>query len=131
VDLESGWKRVLELARKKPIISMVLGNAVPLELKEGTLRIGFAPDQTLAIESLSREQQRANLESMASDAFGTPLKVAFELREDIAATLSSRPAEEQKDTFDPETFKNDELIKRALDLFRAEIQGVTGSLQNN
>src|SRR5207248_3416872 len=51
--LDGLWRQLLEEVRsKRPLILSWLEKAVPLQIGNGVLRLGFPADQTLALESL-------------------------------------------------------------------------------
>ena len=119
-SIESTWSRLLQVvATRRPLILSWIELGTPILLDKGTLRLGFPRDQELAVESLSRTNNRKLLEDVLSEILGAPWKVAFEMREDLsspAAAITGKPS----DTL--QSFKNDPMIQKALEIFKAEIQ---------
>jgi DNA polymerase III subunit gamma/tau len=118
---ESAWPRIMDVIRdRRPLIVSWLGPATPFYPERGTLKLAFPKDQSIAIESLSRPNNRKILEDVAGEILGGNWKLEFELREDLSATPmksdSTRPVDPK------EVFKNDPMIQKALEIFKAEIQ---------
>ncbi len=116
------WAAVIEAVRERRrfIISWVEAG-VFLGIEGSTCIIGFPKSQGLALESLMRATNRAFLEDVLSETSGRPLTLRCEIREDLVAP----PPSEKKDDspLDPvEALKNDPLIRKALEIFKGEIQ---------
>jgi DNA polymerase-3 subunit gamma/tau len=118
---ESIWPQILQTIRaRRPLIVSWLEHATPLFPERGTLKLAFPTEQSIAVESLSRPNNRKILEEITSEILGAPCKLEFELRDDLSAggEKSETPV-----PVDPmELFKNDPKIQKALELFKAEIQ---------
>jgi DNA polymerase III subunit gamma/tau len=118
---ESIWPQIVQTIRaRRPLIVSWLERATPLFPERGTLKLAFPTEQSIAVESLSRPNNRKILEEIASEILGVPCKLEFELRDDLS---SGREKFEMSAPADPiELFKNDPKIQKALELFKAEIQ---------
>jgi hypothetical protein len=68
---------------------------------------------------LSRPNNRKILEDVASEIFGGRWKLEFELRDELPTRTKYEPLQPAKPT---EVFKNDPMIQKALEIFKAEIQ---------
>lgn len=119
-SLDSSWLRVLqEVSSRRPLVLSWIESASPLRFESGTLTLGFPKDRAIAIESLSRANTKTFLEEICGEVLGQACKLEFELKDGLAPV--SRPAAPKP--VDPmEDFKNDPLIQKALELFKAEIQ---------
>ena len=119
-SLDSSWLRVLqEVSGRRPLILSWIESASPLRFESGTLTLGFPKDRAIAVESLSRANTKAFLEEICGEILGHACKLQFELKDGL--TPVPRPAAPKP--VDPmEDFKNDPLIRKALELFKAEIQ---------
>ena len=116
----SAWPRILEaIRRRRPLIVSWLEPAIPLYPERGTLKLAFPKNQSIAVESLSRPNNRKILEDVASEIFGGKWKLEFELRDELPARTKYEPLQPAKPT---EVFKNDPMIQKALEIFKAEIQ---------
>jgi DNA polymerase-3 subunit gamma/tau len=117
---ESAWPRILETIRaRRPLIVSWLEPATPFYPERGTLKLLFPRDQSIAVESLSRPNNRKILEDVASEMLGGRWKLEFELRDQLPARTKYEPLQPAKPT---EVFKNDPMIQKALEIFKAEIQ---------
>ena len=82
---ESAWPKILDAIRsRRPLIVSWLEPATPLYPERGTLRLAFPKDQFLAVESLSRPNNRKILEDVAGEILGGDWKLDFELQEDLS-----------------------------------------------
>jgi DNA polymerase-3 subunit gamma/tau len=117
---ESAWPRILETIRtRRPLIVSWLEPAIPLFPERGTLKLTFPKNQPIAVESLSRPNNRRILEDVATEILGGTWKLEFELRDDLSVPLNPEPPPPA----DPmAVFKNDPMIQKALEIFKAEIQ---------
>jgi DNA polymerase III subunit gamma/tau len=117
----SAWPRILEaIRRRRPLIVSWLEPATPLYPERGTLKLAFPRDQSIAVESLSRPNNRKILEEVTGEILGGSWKLEFELRDDLSV---ARPKSEPPRPVDQiEIFKNDPMIQKALEIFKAEIQ---------
>jgi DNA polymerase III subunit gamma/tau len=117
---EAAWPRILETIRaRRPLIVSWLEPATPIYPEHGTLKLLFPRDQSIAAESLSRPNNRKILEDVAGEIFGGRWKLEFELRDELPARPKYEPLQPAKPT---EVFKNDPMIQKALEIFKAEIQ---------
>jgi DNA polymerase-3 subunit gamma/tau len=118
---ESVWLRVRqEVGSRRPLILSWIELATPLVLENGILRLGFPKGQELAAESLSRPNHRKLLEDVLSEILGDTWKMEFETRDDLSSPTPKTAAEEAVGSM--QTFKNDPMIQKALEIFKAEIQ---------
>jgi hypothetical protein len=119
--MEPAWKRVLEEVRnRRPLIVSWIEPATPLSFENGTLKLGFPKDYSLAIESLSRPNNLKLLEEVVGQVLGGAWRLEFELRDDLSpADMKREPVQPSKPM---EDFKKDPMIQKALEIFKAEIQ---------
>jgi len=121
LSIESAWPRLLQVvATRRPLILSWVELGTPILLDDGTFRLGFPKDQELAVESLSRPNNRKLLEDILSEILGNPCKIGFEILEDLSPPTSPRTSAEPTDPL--QSFKNDPMIQKALEIFKAEIQ---------
>jgi DNA polymerase-3 subunit gamma/tau len=121
VDINTLWTDVLVAVRRdRPLITTWLEAGMLLDVTGGTVRLGFPPEQKLAMESLLRANNRTFLESLFAQLAGETLSLQCETREGLQIQPVNIPAPVQADPM--EEFKNDPLIRKALEIFKAEIQ---------
>jgi len=118
------WPALLaQIRRKRPLISSWIEAGTLIEIAANQAIIGFPTDQTLAVDSLMRQNNRVFLESLISELAGATLSIRCELREGLVVTPVVIPEQKPPTPADPmEEFKNDPLIRKALEIFKGEIQ---------
>src|SRR5206468_9418324 len=122
---ESAWPRILqEIRSRRPLIVSWLEAATPVFPESGTLKLVFGKDKSIAFESLSRQNNRRLLEQVVGEILGSSWQLEFELREELPA--ASQKTEPPQPVDPMEIFRNDPMIQKALELFKAEIQSDSG-----
>jgi len=121
-DLAQLWIEIVTQVReRRPLIQEYFAAAVPISLsKHNELLLGFPPDQSMAMETLLRPNNRKFIEQLLSDKLEAPITVRGETREGLTAI--DIPAKVERQTDAEGDFKNDPLIQKALEIFQAEIQ---------
>ena len=88
--------------------------------------VGFPPQQKTAMESLAIPRTREFLEALIKEISGQSWSIKFVLKEGLAvaapveAPAEARPKKEETQA----TFKDDPLIREALEIFKGEIKTV-------
>jgi hypothetical protein len=120
--LEEIWQRLREGVRqRRPFISTWLDAGMLLSMEGKTAVIGFPTAQAIPAEYCQQTANRKLLETILGEVTGRTISLRCETREGLEVTPPPPP--EPEVPRDPmEEFKNDPLIKRALEIFRAEIQ---------
>ena len=124
-SIEDIWPKMMrEVSTKRQMILSFLEKAVPELGADDTLTLAFPEDQAFAVENLQRPNNRQFLEGLISNLRGKLTNLQCVMRANvIAPTITySAPAEPVLDPM--EAFKNDPLIRKALDIFKAEITSV-------
>jgi DNA polymerase-3 subunit gamma/tau len=131
-EIEAVWPKVVQMAyMRRPLIKTWIDSARLLGAEGSSVLLGFPPDQKTVMESLARPANRSFLEALLKEVSGIDCKVKLSLEENLPPAA---PAEEieaeselapQKADDSIESFKNDPLIKEALELFKGEIKSVT------
>ena len=118
------WPRlVLEVREKKPLLRGWVESGTLLGIEQGVCRIGFPEKAAFAMESLGKTTTRNFLEETVSRLTGQPVTVKLEMRPGLVVEPVVLPEKAPEPVVDPmEQFKNDPLIRRALELFQAELQ---------
>ena len=118
VDGVEFWRGFLDAVRRdRKLISAWVEAGALLGIEGGTLTIGFPATQAFAREFL--EQGHLDfLADKAAEILGRKVKVRLETREGLIVAPPPPPPTQR----DPmEVYKDDPLIKKALEIFRAEI----------
>jgi len=123
-DLHNVWSQVVtEVRAKKPLLRAWAEAGTLASLAGGVAVIAFPEDQAFAMESLSKPITRKFLQETITRFAGQPVELKFEKRAGLQVAPVELPETSVQAPADPMAeFKNDPLIKRALELFQAEIQ---------
>jgi len=117
------WETLVQTVRKnRPLVSNWLENAMLVANEGNVCVLALAPDQNITKEFLERDHLTF-LQETISDILGRPIKIRLELREGVVPVSIPKP-EPEKPKDPAEDFKNDPLIKKALEIFKADIQTV-------
>jgi DNA polymerase III subunit gamma/tau len=132
VDHEAVWKRTVEQIRtRRPLIRGWVESAKALGTEGRFFVLGFPPEQKTAMESVASPRTREFLEALIKEISGQDLKIKFTLKEGLPiatvaeppAALDELPAKKKGDS--QAMFKDDPLIREALEIFKGEIKTVS------
>jgi DNA polymerase-3 subunit gamma/tau len=132
VDHEAVWKKAVEQIRtRRPLIRGWVESAKALGTEGRFFLLGFPPEQKTAMESVASPRTRDFLEALIREISGQDLKMKFTLKEGLPvatvaeppATLGELPAKKTGDS--QAMFKDDPLIREALEIFKGEIKTVS------
>ena len=124
-DVVEIWSAVIQRVRKeRPLVASNVEATMLLEINADAALVGIDSRDTLSVDLLDSPNNRKFLERLLAEATGRPLTIKFAKREGLIAAPPPREPEPQpaapKDPL--QEFKNDPLIRKALELFKAEIQ---------
>ncbi|MEO6872094.1 MAG: DNA polymerase III subunit gamma/tau [Chthoniobacterales bacterium] len=134
-DVANIWPQAVQLTyQRRPLIKTWIDLAQFLGTDGRNFLLGFAPDQKTVMESLSRPTNRSFLEGLLKELTGQDWTVKLSLVEGLPS--ASPPTEERRPSANPlpaskqpndtaGSFKDDPLIKEALEIFKGEIKSVT------
>ena len=128
VDAEAIWPALIrEVRANRTKLRMWVETGSLTAIEGGIAHITFPDEQGLSLQHCEEKENRAYLENVLSTLAGRALKVKCEMRSDFTVTPvpAAQAAESKKEAArDPmEEFKNDPLIVKALEIFKAEIAG--------
>jgi DNA polymerase-3 subunit gamma/tau len=117
------WPQVLGRVRKeRPLIQAWIEAGELVEIKGDVAILGFPPDKSLARESCDRANNRKFLEAVLSDIAGCELTIRVEEHAGLVPEKIALPELKPEAPHDPiASFKDDPLIRKALEEFKAEI----------
>jgi DNA polymerase-3 subunit gamma/tau len=117
------WPALLaEVRRMRPLIAMWVEAGTLLEIDGNTATVGFPPEQSLSAEYCQQPNNRKFLDELATRLAGRPLSLKFVQREGLVGPTRSSENGKSDAAKDPmEEFRNDPLIRKALEMFKAEI----------
>ena len=120
-DLNRLWIDIVtEVRKSRPLIQEYFTVAVPVSLLHHELRLGFASQNGMAMETLLRPNNRKYIEQLLTERLGEPTSIKGETRDDLVPIVF--PEKTEPATNAEDNFKNDPLIQKALEIFQAEIQ---------
>ena len=132
IDHEVVWKKAVEQIRsRRPLIRGWVESAKALGIEGRFFVLGFPPEQKTAMESVASPRTRDFLEALVKEISGQDWKLKFILKEGLPiasvteppATLDELPARKKGDS--QAMFKDDPLIREALEIFKGEIKTVS------
>ena len=115
------WQALVGTVRRdRKLISTALEAGAPTRIDGTSVQIGFPPAMEFSMELLEQGHVEF-LANAASTILGRKVKLTLEVRDGLVAKSVAQPPPEVK--LDPmEEFKRDPLIRKALEIFRAEVQ---------
>jgi DNA polymerase-3 subunit gamma/tau len=122
IDPKEAWARTVEKVRAtRRLIAGWVEAGTALGVEGRFLLVGFPPEQKPAMESLSIPKTRDYIDAVLKEVGGGDWKIKFVLKEGLSAPAITEAAPPKKaDT--PATFKDDPLIREALEIFKGEIK---------
>ena len=131
LDPEAIWKKAVEQIRTtRPLIRVWVESARALGIEGRFFVLGFPPEQKMAMESLATPRTRDFLEALLREISGQDLKIKSVLKEGLPVTAVAEPLAElvevpaKKKGDSQAMFKDDPLIREALEIFKGEIKTV-------
>jgi DNA polymerase-3 subunit gamma/tau len=128
VDPEVVWPQVAAQVRaRRRLISPWVEAATVLGTEGRFFVIGFPPQHKTAMESLSIPRTREFLEAVIKEISGQSWSIKFVLKEGlpVVAPVETPAAASSKKQETAATFKDDPLIREALEIFKGEIKTVS------
>ncbi len=124
------WPKVIQLAyTRRPLLKTWLAVARLLGTEGRHVLLGFAPSDKTVMESLARPANRSFLEELLREVSGSDWTVKMSIEDGMPAAPPEPPAASAIKKSSPnesgDSFKDDPLIKEALEIFKGEIKSVT------
>jgi DNA polymerase-3 subunit gamma/tau len=119
------WKEVLAAVQtSRPLISGWVHGFALLDLSADHAVIGYSPENAVAAESCQLPGNRKFLEEVIGRIAGRSVVLRFVERDGLQTVAAPEPPEVKVEAVhDPmEEFKRDPLIRKALEMFKAQIQ---------
>ena len=114
----SSWREVRE---RRPLILGWIDAGTLVSFEKGTALLAFPPSQKLAAEALSQATHRNLLQEILTAIAGEPVTFKTTVQEGVSE--KAPVVRQEKPPADPMAeFKDDPLIRRALEIFGAKIQ---------
>ena len=123
LDHQEVWRKTIEQVRaKRKLIAGWVEAGTALGIEGRFLTVGFPPEQKTAMESLSIPKTRDYLDALLKETSGQDLKIKFVVKEGLPILAPAEPAAAPKKPETQTTFKDDPLIREALEIFKGEIR---------
>ena len=131
-DVEALWEKAVDQIRaRRPLIRGWIESAKVLGREGRFFLLGFPPEQKTAMESIAMPRNRDFLESVLKEISGRDWNLKFSLKEGLEVKAAPREdageprASARQPVAAAATFKDDPLIREALEIFKGEIKPVT------
>ncbi len=132
-DMAAIWRQAVELSHaRRPLIRTWIDTAHYLGTEGRHLLLGFSPSEKTIMEGLARPNNRSFLEGLLQELTGVDWTVKLSLGQDLPSAAPALEISEKqgaaakpKSETSHEDFKNDPLIKEALEIFKGEIKSVS------
>ena len=122
-DANEIWSGVLtKLRRERPMVAAWAEALALMGIENEIAIIAYPPEQSLAAESCQYPNNRKFIEELLSGIVGRRIGSKFVQREGLVVVPPSLPDNPEMHADPIEEFKSDPLIRKALEIFRAEIQ---------
>ena len=135
LDLETLWKKTVDQIRaRRPLIKGWVDSAKVLGQEGRSFLLGFPPEQKTAMDSIAMPRNREFLESLLKEISGRDWALKFSLKEGLKVEAPKQeeepasngaPGKAAKKGEATTSFKDDPLIREALEIFKGEIKPVT------
>lgn len=137
--MASTWQTILrEMESENQFLSAALHGSVALDLTHSTLRVGIPAGSAFNLAFVQKPMNRGALEAKVGEAFGRPLTIEIETREDLeagdgepaglapaAAPMPNPEAERRSRAELMEKIERDEGFQRLQEMLPGRITGVT------
>ncbi len=121
-DLNALWQKAVEqIQKRRPLIKGWIDSAGVLATEGRSFLLGFPPDQKTAMEQIAMPRNREFLEALLKEISGRDWALKTTLKEGLVAETPKEEAPRKKKD-SPENFKDDPLIREALEIFKGEIK---------
>ncbi len=124
-NVDELWHQLSEkIPAQKRFLKTLVDSTRGISAEGRTFLIGYPPEQKSMIETLATDNNRRFLETLLKEISGRDWTVKFVMKEGLPAPVVNETAEfpPSKKASSAETFKDDPLIKEALEIFKGEIK---------
>ena len=116
------WEQLsAKIPPQKGFLRNSAGAAHVLGIEGRNFRLGFSPHEKSMMEIMGTQANRKFLETLLHEITGKDLSVKLSVRDDLAAR-NPRPQTNESGKSPAGDFKDDPLIKEALEMFKGEIK---------
>ena len=123
-SLDEAWTYAVEhLGKVTPLAKTYLVGTKPLSHQAGILTIGFDPEFAERREFVDTARNREILQAKLKEKLHTDISLKFEIADSVAPAIKpvAVAAKPPAPIVNASDFKNDPLIKKALEIFKGQI----------
>ena len=122
VDPAQVWEELgAKIPPQKGFLRNSVGAAHVIGIEGRNFLLGFSPHEKSMMEIMGTQANRKFLETLLHEITGKDLSVKLSVQEDLAAR-NPRPQANESGKAPTKDFKDDPLIKEALEMFKGEIR---------
>jgi DNA polymerase III subunit gamma/tau len=126
LDPKEVWRKTVEKVRAtRRLIAGWVEAGTALGTDGRFLVVGFPPEQKTAMESLSIPKTRDYIDAILKEITGGDWKIKFVVKDGLAVPTAAAEPIAPKKAETQATFKDDPLIREALEIFKGEIKTVS------
>jgi DNA polymerase-3 subunit gamma/tau len=126
LDPKEVWRKTVEKVRAtRRLIAGWVEAGTALGTDGRFLTVGFPPEQKTAMESLSIPKTREYIDAILKEITGGDWKIKFMVKEGLPIPTAAAEPVAPKKAETQTTFKDDPLIREALEIFKGEIKTVS------
>ena len=118
-DANELWQKITQKVPQKGFLRTLIESVTVLGAEGRSFTLGYPPDQKSAIETLASAANKKQLESLLRESSGRDWTVKFVGKEGL--TVKAPPAEREGES-GAASFKDDPLIREALEIFKGQIK---------
>ncbi|HEV2805368.1 MAG TPA: DNA polymerase III subunit gamma/tau [Chthoniobacterales bacterium] len=126
LDPKEVWRKTVDKVRAtRRLIAGWVEAGTALGTDGRFLVVGFPPEQKTAMESLSIPKTRDYIDAILKEITGGDWKIKFVVKDGLAIPTAPAEPVAPKKAETQATFKDDPLIREALEIFKGEIKTVS------
>ena len=124
LNVDEIWHQLpAKVPAQKRFLKTLIDSTRAIGTEGRTFLIGYPPEQKSMIETLATDNNRRFLESLLKEISGRDWNVKFVMKEGLPnVPIVNEPPPPAKKQNPAENFKDDPLIKEALEIFKGEIK---------
>ena len=123
VDPANVWEQVAaKIPPQKGFLRSSIRAAHLLGMEGRNFMLGFSPEQKPAMDILGTQTNRKYLEALLHEISGKDWNLKLDVKEELPSKDGKRNEPDETTAGSSESFKDDPLIREALELFKGEIK---------
>jgi DNA polymerase-3 subunit gamma/tau len=119
IDANELWQKITQKVPQKGFLRTLIESVTVLGAEGRSFTLGYPPDQKSAIETLASAANKKQLESLLRESSGRDWTVKFVGKEGLVVKTPAAASEVESGAA---SFKDDPLIREALEIFKGQIK---------